>query len=330
MRTQDDFVRKALMPQLHGKFAATRFDYDSLSVVSMILNKYIVNSDLDMGKWTSVQDLISYLKLLYGESLENTMLGGSYFDRCGVYVKSGLPAPKKMYARKVNIPPHNVAYDERTDYLLIPLVEGMFFMFAALGVMEIAYSSRESVSCSPFSGVEYWRLTRLGRYVLGLDKSYERQVEINSVKDFLLDSRYLIITIVNPETAIAGVLDRFAKAVSATRYVVTPKSFLRNCVTINDIERNITLIHNFVCPNPPQVWKDFFDTMRANARAVNYDSAKYKVFTINAEAKELQQYIALSPEMRKIAVCAQGFRVLVSEDDVDEFISNLREKGYLV
>jgi hypothetical protein len=333
MNTPDDFVRKALMPQLHGKFAATRFDYDSLSMVSMIFNKFIENPDLDMNKWTSVHDLISYLKLLYGEAIENTMLGGSYFDRCGLYVKSWLPAPKpkSMYARKVEIPPHYVAYDERTEYLLIPLVEGMFFMFAALGVMEIAYdNNKDSVSCSPFAGVEFWRLTHLGRYVLGIDKTYERHVEINSVNDFLLDSRYLIITIVNPETAIAGVLERFAKAVSATRYVVTPKSFLHNCNTIEDVERNISLIHNFVCPNPPQVWTDFFETMRANAHAVKCDDTDYRVFTINAEDKELQQYIALSPEMRNIAVCAQGFRVLVSEENVDKFITNLRDKGYFV
>jgi uncharacterized phage protein gp47/JayE len=70
--------------------------------------------------------------------------------------------------------------------------------------------------------------------------------------------------------------------------------------------------------------------MRANAHAVKCDDTDYRVFTINAEDKELQQYIALSPEMRDIAVCAQGFRVLVSEENVDKFITNLRDKGYFV
>ena len=155
-------------------------------------------------------------------------------------------------------------------------------------------------------------------------------VEIRSVNDFILDDRYLLVTLSNPDTSMRGILDRFARPVSANRYAVTAETFLRNCKDSGDIDRTISLIRNFVCPEPPDNWIEFFSRIRRQACAVAVDDTDYEVFVIDREDKELQQYLAMSPEMREIAICAQGFRVLVELGNLPRFKELLRDKGYLL
>lgn len=316
-QTVPDIVRRALMPQLRGKFAHTSFDYSAYDIVKTVMR--MIGRQSDGGRWVEAKGFIDFFKLLYGDQADVMLIDNYGFDRCDVNVKSGSDGKS-----------HRVALDERFMYLIVPLIQGTVFMLAAAGALEVAFDSREPVSCSPFGGLRYWRLTRLGRFVLGLDSRYESEVEISSVNDFVLDDSHLVITVSNVHTSMRGLLDRFAKPVSATRYAVTPSTFLRHCRNINDINRTIGLIRDFVCTDPPKIWIEFFEEMRRRASAVSEDTSDYMVYRINPADKELQRYLAMSPEMRDLAICAQGFRVLVEMANDARFRELLLARGYLL
>lgn len=305
------------MPQVRGKFAHTPFDYSAYDIVKTVMRMIGRHSDGEL--WVEAKGFINFFKLLYGNQADVMLIDNYGFDRCDINVKSGTDG--KL---------HRVALDERFAYLIVPLIQGTVFMLAAAGCLEVAYDSREPVSCSPFGGLVYWRLTRLGRFVLGLDDRYENTVEISSVNDFVLDDSHLVITVSNGNTSMRGLLDRFAKPVSANRYAVTPSTFLRHCRDIADINRTIGLIYNFVCTDPPKIWLEFFEEMKRRASAVSEDRSDYIVYRINSADKELQRYLAMSPEMRDVAICAQGFRVLVDMEKDSRFRELLLARGYLL
>lgn len=313
-----DIVRRTIMPQLKGRFASTSFDTMATELLRIVFR--MVGRHSDHGKWIEAKGFIDYFHLLYGQRADQMLMDNYSFDRGVFSVKSGT-------RQKLE---HIIALDERFAYLIVPMIQGTIFMLAAIGAVEIAFSGRESVNCSPFCGLMYWRITELGRYALGLVNSYDRKVEIHSIKDFTLDDRYLIVTVDNPDTSMRGLVERFAKPVTVNRYAVTPDTFLRNCRNAADIERTISMIENFVCADPPQIWIDFFNRIRRQARAVVPDDTDYKVYTVDPNDNELQRYIAMAPEMRDIVVCAQGYRVLVDEADDAAFRDRLRAKGYLM
>ena len=312
------FVRHALMPQLRGKFAGTPFDIAAFNAVIGILR--MLRNHSGNGKWVEVKSLIDYMRLLYGSGSDLLLLDSYSSDRAELSVKSDLK----------NASIHRIAIDERFDYLIIPLVNATLFMLAALGGLEVAYSDRISLNCSPYSGLVYWRVTGLGRYLLGITDRYERNIEIASTNDFVLDERHLIIGITNTDSSMRGVLTRIAKPVSTTRYAVNAETFLRECNDRKDILRNIELVRNFICPSPPAIWESFFKEMLSHAEAVCVDNEKYVVFKVDAADKALQQYLATDIAMREIVICAQGFRVLVRVDDVARFKSLLLARGYLL
>ncbi|WP_289740167.1 hypothetical protein [Muribaculum intestinale] len=313
-----DFVRRALMPQLKGKFANSPFDSLASDMAYRVMRMIARHSE--PKKWIESKGFIDYFRMLYGVYGDNLLVDNYSFDRSSMYVKSGVKSGGEHY----------IALDEKFEYLIVPMIQGVVFMLAAVGAVEVAFIERDAVSCSPFCGLMYWRITELGRFILGITNRYEHTVEIRSVNDFILDDRYLLVTLANPDTSMRGILDRFARPVSANRYAVTAETFLRNCKDSGDIDRTISLIRNFVCPEPPDNWIEFFSRIRRQACAVAPDDTDYEVFVIDREDKELQQYLAMSPEMREIAICAQGFRVLVEMNNLPRFKELLRDKGYLL
>ena len=313
-----DIVRRTLIPEIKGYFSKTSFDALSEDLLHILFRMVATHST--PGKWIEAKGFVDYFHLLYGHRADQMLMDNYTFDRGLFMVKSG-------YAKATE---HRIALDERFSYLVVPVIQGAVFMLAAVGAVEVAYTDRVSLSCSPFSGLMYWRITELGRYVLGLVNSYDRKVEIQSINDFSLDDSYLIVRVDNPDTSMRGVIERFAKPVTATRYAVTPESFLRNCSDADDIERTINMITNFVCPDPPEIWIEFFNRMRRQARAVMPDDNDYVVYTVDPEDKELQRYIAMSPEMRDIVICAQRYKIFVDVANDAAFRKRLLAKGYLM
>lgn len=339
----EDLVRSALMPQLHGKFSINSFDHNSMGVLRSVLDCVAA---VDKGdKWIDIKGFLEYVQVTHTSRLGSALLSDYEFARADLRVKgwpttAPAPAPEEpkkaattRRRSKVVVKPavdeHTIDNGERFKYLVTPLIKGAVFMLAALGCAEVAYDSTDDATFSPFAGLDSWRLTPLGRYVLCLADNYVCDVKVDTCGDFTLDDRYLLITVTKPASTMRGLLDRYAKLVSGNRYVVTAETFLRDCSTQKDIDAKVAMLRKFVCPEPPQVWLDFFDKLRGNVDAVGKDKTKYAIYKINPADKELQQYVAMSPEMRSIAICAQGFRVMVETVNDEKFRSLMRARGYL-
>lgn len=102
-------------------------------------------------KWIESKGFIDYFRMLYGVYGDNLLVDNYSFDRSSMYVKSGVKSGGEHY----------IALDEKFEYLIVPMIQGVVFMLAAVGAVEVAFVERDAVSCSPFCGLMYWRITEL-------------------------------------------------------------------------------------------------------------------------------------------------------------------------
>ena len=155
-----------------------------------------------------------------------------------------------------------INFDDILPQITLPAIKSIFFLLASWGMVEIAYQSPNgSNTVSPFDGVEYVRLTTLGRFAFGIDSEYTPPVVVESVKDFELSGDRLLIKFLDVDSPRRAVFSQFAKAVTPVLYSVDFSSFLEGCTIRNEVESKIKKFRNIVKENLPEVWETFFSEL---------------------------------------------------------------------
>ena len=114
-------------------------------------------------------------------------------------------------------------------------------------MVEIAYQIPNAPnSVSPFDGLEYVRLTALGRFAFEIDSEYTPPVVVESAKDFELSSDRLLIKFLDADSPRRAVFSQFAKAVTPVLYSVDFGSFLEGCTMRNEVESKIKKFRHIV------------------------------------------------------------------------------------
>ncbi len=97
--------------------------------------------------------------------------------------------------------------------------------------------------------------------MLGLTQTYQAELEEHTA-NILLDEKRLIMTIEGSDPLKTLVLEKLAEKISDTCYKVNYQSFLKDCLTQQDIKQKITLFHEQIAANPPKVWQEFLDEVQ--------------------------------------------------------------------
>lgn len=115
------------------------------------------------------------------------------------------------------------------------------------------------------------------------------------------------------------------------RYKLSYESFLSGCAKPEDVVKNIEQFKSFICAEIPQIWEDFFTEVKNRVNPLKNESiSKYKMFTINSSNKNLINILTTDPDIRKMIIRAEGFHILVHENDIKKFSNKLKTYGYLL
>ncbi|MDY0095881.1 MAG: hypothetical protein RBT80_24560 [Candidatus Vecturithrix sp.] len=221
------------------------------------------------------------------------------------------------------------------DAVTAPFLNTMLFLFATFGVVDIAYDlpvnkalqEREADYLSPFDGLRYVRLTPLGAYVLGLTQTYQAELEEHTA-NILLDEKRLIMTIEGSDPLKTLVLEKLAEKISDTCYKVNYQSFLKDCLTQQDIKQKITLFHEQIAANPPKVWQEFLDEVQQKMNPLR-PKTNLAVFQLQ-QSKELIALVARDDVLKRYILKAEGYHVLIETKHVAKVKKRLEEFGYFI
>jgi len=212
------------------------------------------------------------------------------------------------------------------------VLQAMGFMLCSLGMAQIAVRTDNSQlpeAVTPFSQIEYLRLTPLGCYVLNVDKSYEAPV-MEEEAYFELDPERLIIrSLVTPNPYAQLLLDS-STPISKNRYETSAKSFLAKCRSREDVENNISIFRQFISQELPPLWKQFFQSLLMHCHPLKADSTPYKHYKIDPENTDLIRLLTTDEQLRKLVTRAEGYLILVKNEDIRNFENQLKKHGYLL
>lgn len=203
------------------------------------------------------------------------------------------------------------------------------FWLASLGMAEVALCEKPNIEVSPFDRLAYLRLTPLGRYAFGVADSYEAPAQ-EHVAYFELDPDRLIIRSLVDPNPYAKLLTDTSVAISKNRYETSALSFLASCHTKADVESKMTIFRQFIASELPPLWEQFFKTLLQHCHPLKEDKTGYKRYSLDPENRDLIQLVTTDPVLRQIVIRAEGFRILVKNDDLTKFETQLKKHGYLL
>jgi len=289
------------------------------SFFSAYLNQF---QSLSVNEWFKYENLYAYFNY-----------------RSMVYVPVNYGVDKIYYTVKVESDYYDTdkVYIDSSNYndaIIHQSIKGLIFLFSALGIFEIAYKSVDtelvgSKCFSPFDELAYFKLTDFGAYCLDLTKVFKQQI-VEKPNVYQLDKDNLFIRLLDaaePNDEI--ILKEVGLKISNNRYKVTPESFMKSCDSKQKINDKINFFEIFVDENPPQVWKDFFKTIKSNINPLKKIDDMF-VFKIEESNKALINIIATNPKVRSLVTIAEGYKILLNKKDLPVFKAKLKELGYFL
>lgn len=298
-------------------------------------------SELRPDVWYSAPRFLSETFLKRGKEVEPIVF--STLNGSLSYVKnSGYSSGLKEKISKAG---------EYREIVVKPIVQGSLFLFAAMGLVEIAYdmppeSSRiqDKKFISIFGGIQGFRLTALGAYLLGITKSYTPVAEPDGEKSergrVVLDEHRLLASLTGRNPGMELMLQEYMSPLARNNagtpteqtagvklYQMDARSFLRNCSKAADVKKKIERFKKRIGENLPVVWEEFLLSIAAKIEPLK-EEQNYRVFAIKSSS-DLAGLIVRDPVIKKFVLKAEGYKILVRADDVGAFRRELEKHGYL-
>lgn len=266
-------------------------------------------------KWRSVENIRLKLYGLEENGCQNVLFTGNTLQRA------------EFVNAKQNKKP--IMLEDIYPEMGVPFIKGFLLLLASLGALEVAYDNYDPESVSYCCSLRYVRLTPLGKYVLGLQKDYTPQ--ISGERFFEVNPDDLIVRSISEDNPYEALLTDIATPIGRHRYKVTFGSFLANCTKQSDIEEKISFFKKHVCKQPPQNWKDFFNTLLQYCHPLKMvNEEKYYIYQLKPQDKELQRLVSTDSYLRQYTKRGEDYLLLIETMHLREVINRLKTFGYLL
>lgn len=280
-------------------------------------------SELPLMQWISVSNLVSHIRYIKPELLPIR----EYMARNMLHIDA---------VNKYGKEPVKIREDLYVPVITEPLIKASFFLYAALGLVDITYSLPVNEKAkklgtdyfSVFDGLQYIRLTMLGAFVCDVYPTYQPQESKRKKAKFIADDNRLVITLSEEDKLKSLLLEKYATPLSGNRFRVEYESFLKECENKKQVIRKIEAFRSEIISRPPQVWEDFFSEIVHKFGRIQQKN-DFRIYKLPATDKELHALIARDEVLRTIVYKAENFHVMVSEPDIPLFKSRLKKAGYV-
>ncbi|MEA3490558.1 MAG: hypothetical protein U9R27_01515 [Campylobacterota bacterium] len=176
----------------------------------------------------------------------------------------------------------------------------------------------------PFINIEYIKLTKLGRFVLGLEKSFAEESNFT----LKLNPYAFEITVDNPSSRSELLLSPMATQITEHKYQTT----LKKLMNIVDTAQSFHILKEELlskCESVPENWQRLFDTIERRIDSITIVSRSAILIEIK-NPKEIQGIIASHPKLQEKILKADKLHIVVLKDDLTYVKKVLKEHGAIV
>jgi hypothetical protein len=286
----------------------------------------LVNS-LPLEQWVSIENIIKftfYRNLFFKLIDENFAAHNLYFD------ETKRTSNTYTYGQKTYI-----KEDNYNDILVIPLIKAAMFLFAAFGIVDIAYNQpknnlykqKNQDYLSLYDGVKYVRLTELGGHLAGLTEDFEIEIEKEEI-DITLDEDRLMLKIDGKDKYKILFIESFAEKISENRYKVNYSTFLNGCSSREEIETKIKFFKAEIDNNPPKIWNIFFEDILKKADPLKKKD-EFNLYQVKADP-DLLNLLIEDEILSKYILKVENSNIAIKDDNLPDIRKRLEEFGYLI
>lgn len=291
------------------------------------ITKLIINN-LPKDGWVDFQGILTFCKYrdLRFDFNSSYKTSEYYFESSDKYTESS-DITKEYY----------ISGEYYRPLFFEPILKAVFYYLGSLGVVELKYddpisphkiTSKENPYISIWDGLKYIKLTQLGRYVLGYEKSYHQKKIEKQQKDIKFDEYKPIITIDKSDTILLSKLESYTVSYDANKYILNYNKIFRDCKTLKALELKIESFYKIFATKPTKVFDQFFDEIKNNANMLKKD---LKLITIELQNnKKLLNLFMTNKKLQELTIKASGYRVLVAKDDIPKLTKIIKENGFFI
>lgn len=228
-----------------------------------------------------------------------------------------------------------ISRDNYYDVFFTPLVKGMFFFFASLGLVDIAYDDPRNDKyyiydksyLSVYDGLKYVRISEFGKYILDAPNNYDLKSEKQATK-IILDEKRLIVTIEGDGRLQRLILNQLAEPIGENNYKISFDSFLKNCSSKKDIKNKISVFKERLSPGLPFIWQEFFKEIeeKINPLQIKDDTIIYKF----KPGKQLISLFARDEIFKANILKVEDYHIAIERRNLYKVKKRLREFGYFI
>ncbi len=324
---QENFINRfdsaaIILAHIKGMGHLDGYDFRSVEVEAFNLLRH-----LPVDKWVSIQNIADYAtyNILDLTAIHPNTAGNKlYFE----YKDEEAEEYYTRYERK-----HYITTEKYEKTITRPYMKGLFFFFAAFGLVKIAYdqvdvSELGLTAFSPYDGLKYVQLTPLGFYVTGNTNTYIPP-KGSTGSEILLSKDSLTILIQADDDIAPTLLEPYAERISDTRFRTDFRFFLKECRSQKELDGKIKLFKQFISNELPPNWEQFFTELRQKIDPL-IPIQEMKIFKIPADNPKLIQLIARDAQLKKLVVKAEGYHVLIPKGNMSRFKKRLQDFGYFL
>ncbi|MFC1467631.1 hypothetical protein ACFLQY_02930 [Verrucomicrobiota bacterium] len=279
--------------------------------------------ELSTSEWIDFENIKDFIR--YREIQVNFLLYAGSF--------SNLTTQRSRFMNAARIDIHA---DNEWALIALPALQGICFMLAAFGFLEISFDAPENNEfrrsaqnyLTPFDSLRAIRLTPLGAYAFGLTDAFDYTTSNSEETVVTLNAQRLTASCQNIDPLTELSLSSFMEKIAPSFYRMTRQSLIRGCKNSKEIEQRIEQFKQTVAPAPPPNWDAFFDQVLATAEALS-PRPELVVYQLT-NTPELRQLFASDPSLRQLVKKCEGFHIVFHKKDQTAIARRLTELGYLM
>ncbi len=240
---------------------------------------------------------------------------------------------------------HWRAIELRYLYVLI------FEYMATLGIVDIAYTlpslteedKKSDLSSltyydknniSPYSylsiydGLRYFRINKLGAYILGMEKEFKYETQIQKFIQILPNMEIVIVKKDNLPFTFVNFLEDFTEKTGDYIYKITRNSILKGLENNISLEEMFSFLENYSLNKIPDSLRSLFEEIKEKTKSITYTGKALLLKVINPFTANI---IINHPSLKNKCFYFEKNNILVvPENEVTLFKKVLKDMGYFV
>jgi hypothetical protein len=220
----------------------------------------------------------------------------------------------------------------RHHLLVKPVFKAYCYIFAALGLLEITQQipplalskGNKRFPISPYDSLKTIRITQFGLWCLGL--SSKRPPKTTYDYQAIADKELLLVTVQGKSLERTVYLDRIGVKLGEDRWRVSPASFIAGCETPKQIDDRIARFKTLIDPAPAPHWLELFDKVVSRVGLFSHRRTDVLVYDLPEDRKVTEELLR-DPELKNIALRAEGGLLVVPAKNYKKFLVLLNEHG---